>query len=105
MLWECYIVYTLLAIWFFKLFKHYFLVFSAQKQFEFPSEKAASLAVRALSPELENASGWRAKASINTNKNLVLLKVVAKDKQAMDASVDSFSRLLGMCREISSGQK
>lgn len=73
---------------------------AAEKKFSFPSATAAQSAAKAIKPELAKPFGHRAKAGIHTNKNLVLLRIVAKDSQALNASLGSFSRLLSMCREI-----
>lgn len=73
---------------------------SAEKRFKFQSEKTARAAAKAVSVELGNRFERRAKTTINTNKNLVLLRVVAEDRQALNASLNSFERLILMCREL-----
>ena len=73
---------------------------SEQKEFEFPSAQAAGACAKSLSNDLGKAFEKRAKSAINTNKNLVLLKVVAEDEQALRASIGSFSRLIAMCGKI-----
>ncbi len=75
-------------------------MFSEKKQFKFQSEKAARLAAHALAQELEGRFFGRSQTSIHINKNLVLLTIVAKDRHSLDAAMNSFSRLLEMCREI-----
>ncbi|GEM_PF-6975440 len=74
--------------------------FSGEKEFEFPSNAAALAAKKALSAELGKGFEKRAASTINTNKNLVLLRVVAEDGRALGASLGSFSRMIVMCREI-----
>ncbi len=73
---------------------------SAQKEFGFPSAATALACASALSNALGKGFEKRARTAINTNKNLVLLRVVAEDRQAIRASLGSFSRLIAMCREI-----
>ncbi|HLC79347.1 MAG TPA: KEOPS complex subunit Pcc1 [archaeon] len=73
----------------------------AQKSFEFPSEFAAKCACRSIGVELKNTYEKRSKTRIQTNKNVVLLKIDASDEFAANASLHSYSHLLGLCREIS----
>lgn len=77
---------------------------STSKEFEFPDEKSAIAAAAAVSADILKGFG-RARASIKTHKNLVLLEVVAKDRQALNASLNSTARLLEMCRQIVSEEK
>jgi len=72
-----------------------------EKQFEFPDEETADAVCRAVSVELDNKFQKRSKTTINTNKNVVLLKISAEDESAMKASEFTFTRLLELCKEIS----
>ena len=74
---------------------------TAQKLFEFPSERGAKAAARAVSVELKNTYEKRSRTSIDTNKNVVLLKIVASDENGLNASLQAYSRALGLCMEIS----
>ena len=78
-----------------------FLMLSAEKQFIFDSEKAASCAAKAVRMEFGRAHEKRAFPSIDTNKNVVLLRIVARDEVALKASLGSYSRLLGLCADFS----
>lgn len=78
-----------------------FLMLSAEKQFIFYSEKAALCAAKAVRMEFGRAHEKRAFPSIDTNKNVVLLRIVARDEAALKASLGSYSRLLGLCADFS----
>ena len=70
-------------------------------ELSFPDAVKAGLAARAVSPELENSYEKRSRTSINTNKNVVSLKVIASDESALKASMHSYMRLLGLCLKLS----
>ncbi|MCH7902787.1 hypothetical protein IIC68_03470 [archaeon] len=72
-----------------------------EKQIIFPNAESAIAAVKAVSVELINKYEKRSKTTIKTNKNVVLLKVVAQDDSALKASLNTYERLLGLCKEIS----
>ncbi len=74
---------------------------SSEKSFTFNSENAALCAYNAVLPEINRLSGWRSKAQMHTNKNVVSLKVLSEDGPALKASVNSYSRLLGLCEKVS----
>ena len=76
---------------------------SMEHQIVFPSAKTAELALKAVSRELANVFEKRSKTSIKTNKNLVLLKIVSRDEPALRASAFAYTRLLGLCRDLSIG--
>ncbi len=75
-------------------------MFSSEKRFEFKTEQDAAAACRAVSVELKNTFEKRSTSSIQTNKNVVLLKVLAEDELALGASVGFYSRLLMLCNEL-----
>ncbi len=72
-----------------------------EKQFEFHDEETAKAAYQAVSVELNNEFQKRSKTTINTNKNVILLKISAEDESAMKASEFTFTRLLELCKEVS----
>ena len=72
-----------------------------EKQIIFPNDESAIAAVKAVSVELTNKYEKRSKTTIKTNKNVVLLKIVAQDDSALKASLNTYERLLGLCKEIS----
>jgi len=72
-----------------------------EKQIVFPNDESANAAVKAVSVELINKYEKRSKTTIKTNKNVVLLKIVAQDDSALRASLNTYERLLGLCKEIS----
>ena len=72
----------------------------AEKQFVFPSEETARMAVKAVFVELEGGFEKRSKTGIKSNKNVVFLKVNAEDETALKASVFTFTRLLELCKEV-----
>ena len=72
-----------------------------EKQIVFPDDESADAAVKAVSVELTNKFEKRSKTTIKTNKNVVLLKIVAQDDSALRASLNTYERLLGLCKEIS----
>ena len=74
---------------------------SAERAFGFGSVEAANAASRAVSVEFKNSFERRSKSSIQTNKNVVLLKVVSEDEAALNASLAHYSRLFGLCMGIS----
>ncbi len=76
-------------------------MYSDEFKLEFPNEESAQASAKAISVELDNKFEKRAKTNIKTNKNIVLLKVNAKDETAMKASMSSYTRLLKLCLEIS----
>ncbi|HLC92494.1 MAG TPA: KEOPS complex subunit Pcc1 [archaeon] len=73
---------------------------SLEKEFIFTSPFFALAVQKAVSVELDNTFERRAKSSIHTNKNVVLLKVVAEDESALAASLGFYSRLFGLCSDI-----
>ena len=75
--------------------------FSAGFELRFPDAIKARAAAKAVSPELRNSYEKRSKTSINANKNVVSLKVIASDESALKASMSSYSRLLGLCLKLS----
>lgn len=77
------------------------MAFSAEKEFDFPNSRFAKAALGALRPELGRDFEKRSKVSIETNKNIVLLKIVADDGWALNASLHSHTRLLELCNGIS----
>ena len=74
--------------------------FCEEIAFAFPNAEMASLAVKAIRPEMNKSFERRSKASIKTNKNVVLLKILAKDEHAVKASVSSYARLFGLVEKI-----
>ena len=72
-----------------------------EKQIVFSNDESAKAAVRAVSVELTNNYEKRSKTTITTNKNVVSLKIVAQDDSALKASLNTYERLLGLCKEIS----
>ncbi|MCR4335426.1 MAG: KEOPS complex subunit Pcc1 [archaeon] len=72
-----------------------------ETQFEFPDEGTANAVCRAVSVELNTEFQKRSKTTINTNKNVVLLKISAEDESALKASEFTFTRLLELCKEVS----
>ena len=73
---------------------------SFENKFDFLSEKAAKAAAAAVSVELSNTFEKRSKAQIHTNKNVVLLKIVAQDESALNASKGFYSRLFVLCQRL-----
>lgn len=69
-------------------------------EFSFPSERHALAAFQAISPELENPFEKRSKVVMQTNKNVVLLKINADDEQAMKASLYTYKRFFGLCEKL-----
>ena len=67
----------------------------------FSDIKSAVCAEKALRPELGKAFEKRSKTSIQSNKNVVSLKIIASDASALNASKSSFERLLLLCKRIS----
>ncbi len=74
---------------------------SLETFFQFQTEAEAQAAAKAVSPELTNTFEKRSRAGMHTNKNVVSLKIVAQDETALRASQGFYSRLFGLCREIS----
>ena len=74
---------------------------SEEKRFVFPSGESAASAVKAVFPELGKKFERRSKTAINSNKNVVSLKIVAEDKSALKSSLGSYSRLIGLCKSVS----
>ncbi|MCR4369322.1 MAG: KEOPS complex subunit Pcc1 [archaeon] len=71
-----------------------------EKRFEFPDEQSAIFARRAVLAETGKGFEKRSKTGITTNKNVVLLKITASDDSALKASLNSYSRLLGLCKRL-----
>jgi tRNA threonylcarbamoyladenosine modification (KEOPS) complex Pcc1 subunit len=69
-------------------------------EFAFPDETCANFAVLALSPEFKRQFGQRSSVSIQSNKNIVKLRILANDKHALKASEHSCKRLLGLCLKL-----
>jgi len=75
-------------------------MFSKEKPLEFPDENTAKKAVKAISVELDNEFEKRSKTAIKSNKNVVLLKIVAEDQSALKASLYSYERMIVLCKEL-----
>ena len=73
---------------------------SKEKQIEFPNEKIAQAAVKAVSVELDNEFEKRSKTTITSNKNVILLKIVAEDESALKASLYSYERMIMLCKKL-----
>ena len=73
---------------------------SLETIFQFDSEKQAAAACAAVSVELSNTFEKRSRAQMHTNKNVVLLRIVAQDENALKASQGFYSRLLDLCNSI-----
>ncbi|HZX19913.1 MAG TPA: KEOPS complex subunit Pcc1 [archaeon] len=71
------------------------------KEFVFPSEAKAIAVARAILPELNKSYQKRSKTLIKTNKNVVLLKIVAEDEHSLRASLTSFKGLLELGKNVS----
>jgi tRNA threonylcarbamoyladenosine modification (KEOPS) complex Pcc1 subunit len=69
-------------------------------EFRFQNETCANFAVLALSPELNRRLGQRSSILIQSNKNIVKLKIFANDKHALKASEHSYKSLLGLCLKL-----
>ena len=67
----------------------------------FPNEAIASAVARAIIPELNKSYQKRSKTVIKTNKNVVLLKIVAEDEHSLRASLTSFRGLLELGKNVS----
>ncbi|PIN85407.1 MAG: hypothetical protein COV47_02280 [Candidatus Diapherotrites archaeon CG11_big_fil_rev_8_21_14_0_20_37_9] len=76
---------------------------SKEVQIVFPSELLAKIASKAVSPELSNTFEKRSKTAINTNKNVVSLKVIASDETALKASFNSYRKLLEFSKRLCIG--
>ena len=67
----------------------------------FSDEKTALAATRSVAVELGERHERRSVAQINTNKNIVLLKISALDKGALKASMNSYLKLLVFSQSLS----
>lgn len=76
-------------------------VFSKQLIFSFPNEFFALASEKAISVELNRAHEKRSFVEIKTNKNIVLVKISAKDKHALNASYFAYKRLFNLCQNLS----
>ncbi|MEM4390901.1 MAG: CTAG/PCC1 family protein [Candidatus Diapherotrites archaeon] len=75
--------------------------FSRQLSFVFPNEFLAFAAVKAISVGSNKPHEKRSFVEIINNKNVVLLKISAKDRHALNASCYSYERLFNLCQSLS----
>ncbi len=78
------------------------MVFVEELSFVFSSEKQAVVCCRAVSPELGNSFGKNTKIVMQTNKNVVLLKIIADNEKSFNALKRSYKRLFELCRRVTS---
>ncbi|MFH1255709.1 MAG: KEOPS complex subunit Pcc1 [Candidatus Diapherotrites archaeon] len=74
--------------------------FLLEARFVFPSEKNAETALKAISIDKRDAVERRSKTSMQTNKNILTLKIKAGDPTALKASANSCIKLISLVGEL-----
>ena len=68
--------------------------YSLELSLEYPELHLAEIAATAIRPEMRKGFEKRSESLMNINKNILSLKVNAKDKTALKASFNAFMRLI-----------
>ncbi len=68
--------------------------YSLEIALDYPSSQSAEITANAIRPEMRQGFEKRSESSMNINKNILSLKVNAKDKTALKASFNVFMRLV-----------
>lgn len=66
----------------------------------YPSSQQPGIIVDSILPELKGKFEKRSRTDINSNKNVLSLKIYARDITALKASVNSYMRLIILCNSL-----
>ncbi|MFH1586968.1 MAG: CTAG/PCC1 family protein [Candidatus Diapherotrites archaeon] len=74
--------------------------YSLEIALDFPSQQSAEITANAIRPEMRRGFEKRSESLMNINKNILSLKVNAKDKIALKASFNAFMKLVILVDEL-----